>query len=172
MKEGEGTGEVEEEYNEVEWERTVHHRLRLPALRLCHKRRCRRIQMHRSGLQSQSAFPPWDRGRGFLLGNTSRTWASAPRAGTSLLQREARLSEFFSLGDFGVLAGSSHRLLRRCSGWRHGVTRRAEICPLLPRLGGYKPLLRAAEDLSEGTRRIHNSKHTGMSSGAYELGDH
>lgn len=172
MKEGEGTGEAEEEYNEVEWERTVHHRLRLPALRLCHKLRCRRIQMPRSGVQSQSAFPSWDRGRSFLLGNTSRTWASATWACTGLLQGEARLSEFFSLGDFGVLAGSSYRLLRCCSGRRHGVFGRAEIFPLLPRLGGYKPHLRATEDLPEGTRRIHYPKHIGMRSWAYELGDH
>lgn len=159
MKEGEGPGEAEEEYNEVEWERTVYHRLQRPPLRLRGERSCCRIQMYLTGHQSKSAFSPVDRGRGFLLGDTGRTRAGAAGLCAALLQRDARVSEFLSPGYPGVFVGSSHRLLRSRGGRRHGVSGGAQIFPLLPRhrLSGINRHLQPTEGISEKSSHLNHS---------------
>ncbi|KAG7329251.1 hypothetical protein KOW79_007425 [Hemibagrus wyckioides] len=57
MKEGDGPDEAEEDYNEVEWQRSVRRGLQQPALRVRRERGSGRVRVSLSGSQSEGALP-------------------------------------------------------------------------------------------------------------------
>ena len=169
-KGGEGSRAAEVEYNEVEWERTVHRLLQHPPLRVRPERSCRWIKMRLVGIYGESAFPPRRRGRGFLLRATCGNRAGAAGLRAALLHGEARLQEFLSPRCCGLLVGGPHRLLRRGGGRGHGFSGGEEIFPLLLPLFGCEPCVRAAEGVPAESGRLHCSQHLGVRPRAHQPG--
>lgn len=169
-KEGAGSRVAEVEYNEVEWERTVHRLLRHSALRVRPQRSCGWNKMRLFGLHGESALPARPRGGGFLLRLTC--WNRAASAGlrAAVLRGEARLQEFLSSGCRGLLARGAHRLLRRGGGRGHGVSGGEEIFPLLLPVSGHEPRLRAAEELPAEPGHLHGAQHAGVRPGSLQPG--
>lgn len=156
MKES-GGEEVEEDYNEVEWQRTVHHRLQLRAFRLRPERRGRGIQMRRFGLQGASALPSGHRGGRVLLGDPGGSRAGPDGDGAGVLSRQAQVREFLPLWDLSVSSGGPHRVLGRGGGRGHGVAGGEEVRALLRGFGGCKHGVRPAEGLPKGSGGFNRS---------------
>ncbi len=146
---------AEEDYNEVEWQRTVHHRLQQSALRVRRERRGRGIQMHRVGLQCASALPPGHRCRRVLLGHPGDSRAGPDWGGAGLLPGQSQVCEFLPLWDLSVSFGGPDGVLRRGGRWRHGVLGGEEVRALLPGLCGCKPGVRPAQGVPAGSGGFH-----------------
>lgn len=169
---GEGSRAAEAEYNEVEWERTVHRVLQHPPLRVRPERSCRWIKMRLAGIYGESAFPSWHRGRSFLLRATCGDRAGPAGLRAALLHGETRLQEFLSPRCCGLLVGGPHRLLRRGGGRGHCFFGGEEIFPLLLPLCGCEPCVRTAEGLPAESGGLHCSQHLGVPARAHQPGDH
>lgn len=161
---------AEVEYNEVEWERTVHLVLQHPALRVRPQRSCRWNKMRLFGIYGESAFPARPRGWGFLLRLTCWNRAGSTGLRAAVLHGEARLQEFLSSGCCGLLARGAHRFLRCGGGRGHGFSGGEEIFPLLLPVSGHEPCLRAAEELPAEPGHLDSSQHAGVRPGSFQPG--